>query len=384
MNDILNEEIHYFQSMIDHTYQVAENAHEKGIPIVGIMCEFTPREIIFAAGALPICLCGGTLDTIPTAEHELPTNVCPLIKSTYGYLLTQENPFLNWANLIVAETTCDGKKKMYELMAQQKEMFILQLPQRSDDEVARAFWRVEVERLITFLEQKFSVQITTEKLRNAVHKMNQERYLRLQLALRMQRENPPFSGSQLLEFKNILSCLDEDLAHYQKILNITKESNFSPSKNQKVRVMLTGVPTPHGAERVLHLIEACGGEIVVQENCTGIKPLLNEMDENAKDIVSEIANFYYHLPCSVMTPNHDRFKRLQQLAFSFNVDVIIELVWHACLTYDIESVRVKKFCSETLKIPYLKLNTDYSPHDDARLRVRIEALFEQIKNYPNS
>ena len=107
----------WFGDMIDHCYDYAEAAKAPGRPVVGIMCEFTPREIILAAGAVPVCLCGGSAATIPAAEEHLPANLCPLIKSTYGYHVTGRNPFLKWADLVVAETTCDGKKKMFELMA---------------------------------------------------------------------------------------------------------------------------------------------------------------------------------------------------------------------------------------------------------------------------
>src|SRR5208283_6177931 len=84
----------WFALMVDHCYEYAQTARKKGNPIVGIMCEFTPREVIFAAGAVPVCLCGGSAATIPVAEQFLPANVCPLIKSTFGYQVTGENPFL--------------------------------------------------------------------------------------------------------------------------------------------------------------------------------------------------------------------------------------------------------------------------------------------------
>ncbi|TFG48261.1 MAG: 2-hydroxyacyl-CoA dehydratase, partial [Candidatus Brocadiia bacterium] len=102
--------------MIQNCYDYATDAKAKGKHIVGMMCEYTPRELIMAADAVPVCLCGGSAEMIPPAEEHLPANLCPLIKSTYGYHIQKANPFLEMADLIVAETTCDGKKKMYELM----------------------------------------------------------------------------------------------------------------------------------------------------------------------------------------------------------------------------------------------------------------------------
>jgi benzoyl-CoA reductase/2-hydroxyglutaryl-CoA dehydratase subunit BcrC/BadD/HgdB len=35
---------------------------------------------------------------------------------------------------------------------------------------------------------------------------------------------------------------------------------------------------------------------------------------------------------------------------------------------------------EQLKLPYLKIETDYSPSDSARIVVRVEALFENVRS----
>ena len=105
-----------------------------GRPIVGIMCEYTPRELIMAAGGVPVCLCGGSAKMVEPAERDLPASLCPLIKSTYGYHLQRSNPFLEMADLVVAETTCDGKKKMFELLAETRPLHVLELPQKQDDD----------------------------------------------------------------------------------------------------------------------------------------------------------------------------------------------------------------------------------------------------------
>ena len=82
----------WFGRMIQNCLEYASAQKEAGRPIVGIMCEYTPRELIMAAGGVPICLCGGSPDTIPAAEEHLPTNLCPLIKSTFGYHAQKSNP----------------------------------------------------------------------------------------------------------------------------------------------------------------------------------------------------------------------------------------------------------------------------------------------------
>ena len=376
----------WFGAMIDHCYDYAEAARAQGRPIVGILCEFTPRELILAAGGVPVCLCGGSAATIPAAEQHLPANLCPLIKSTFGYHVSGRNPFLNWADLVVAETTCDGKKKMFELMGATKPMYVLELPQKADDPDAFEHWTREVRKLKEHLETRFRVGITDEKLREAIALMNRERGLRRQLADLMASDPPPLSGRQLIEFKSIVSGIETDLQQYERALTqhghraATPGSPCVDPQKAPVRVLLTGVPIVHGAERVLDLIEGCGAVVVCMENCTGLKPILEDVDLDAEpDPIRAIARKYYHLPCSVMTPNPRRFDTLRALAAKFRPHCIVELVWQACLTYDVESWKVRQLAEEELRLPYLKITTDYSPSDSIRIRARVEALLETVR-----
>jgi benzoyl-CoA reductase/2-hydroxyglutaryl-CoA dehydratase subunit BcrC/BadD/HgdB len=142
------------------------------------------------------------------------------------------------------------------------------------------------------------------------------------------------------------------------------------------------VPIVHGAERVLELIEDADAVVVAMENCTGLKPILDDVDLDEPDPLRAIARKYYHLPCSVMTLNTRRFETLRSLTAKFRPHCVIELVWQACLTYDIESLQVRKLAEEELHLPYLKITTDYSPSDSARISARVEALFETIRLKP--
>ncbi|MFH2002391.1 MAG: double-cubane-cluster-containing anaerobic reductase [Planctomycetota bacterium] len=368
--------------MIRLALAYAEQQRALGMKVVGIMCEYTPRELIMAAGGIPVCLCGGDLDTISAAEERLPSNLCPLIKSTYGYHVQKSNPFLEMMDLIVAETTCDGKKKMYELLAEERPVYILELPQKENDIDAFNHWKIEMGKLKSRLEESFGKEITDGRIRDAIRIMNQERSLRRELAGFMKREAPPLTGRELLDLKSIISGIPADLEKYRECIAYLDQRKPEPSLASRVRVLLTGVPVVHGSERVVDLIEENNGLVVCMENCTGLKPIVDDVDVDAADPLHALAEKYFKLPCSVMTRNSSRIESLKKLAAEYRPECIIELIWQTCLTYDIESYRVKRLAEEELKIPYLRIETDYSPSDSARLAVRIEALFETVReNY---
>ncbi len=369
----------WFAEMIPHALAFAEAAKQAGRPVVGILCEYTPRELILAAGGVPVCLCGGSAEMIPAAEEHLPANLCPLIKSTFGYHARRANPFLEMADLVVSETTCDGKKKMYELMAESRPMFVLELPQAQDRAEALERWTAELRRLRDVLQERFGVEITDEKLRRAIDAMNRERALRRELAGLMKSDCPPLTGRELLELKSIISAIPDDLAQYDKALEMFRGRRGDAERASRVRVLMTGVPLVHGAERVLDIVEASGGLVVCMENCTGLKPILEDVDASAADPIAALAEKYYHLHCSVMTPNDRRLDVLRRLADEYRPQCVVELIWQACLTYDVESYRVRRLAESELHLPYLRIETDYSPSDSARISVRVEALFETVR-----
>lgn len=362
-----------FAAMPDHALERVRQAKAEGRPVVGILCEFAPRELILAAGGVPVCLCGGSHAMVAPAEAELPANLCPLIKSTYGYHLTRTNPFLELCDLVVAETTCDGKKKMYELMAESRPLHVMHLPQRVDA-AARELWRGEVRRLHALLQERFMRPVGDGELRAAVRLMEEERRLRRELALLMAAARPPLPGRFQLDLRSLAAGDPADHDEYRRLLATLPAQ---PGRDG-VRVLLTGVPVPHGAEKVVDLIEGHGGTIVAHEHCSGWKPLAVQIDPDAEDIVAAIADAYLHLPCSVMTPNDARLDLIRELSGRFRPQCVVELVWQACLTYDVESARVKRLCGE-LGLPYLRIGTDYAPGDTARIAVRLEALFEQVR-----
>jgi benzoyl-CoA reductase/2-hydroxyglutaryl-CoA dehydratase subunit BcrC/BadD/HgdB len=144
-------------------------------------------------------------------------------------------------------------------------------------------------------------------------------------------------------------------------------------------VLLTGVPVLHGAQKVVDIIESSGGLVVCMENCTGLKPLLQDVDETIADPLDALAEKYFSLPCSVMTPNDRRLESLRRLTKQYRPDCVIDLAWQGCLTYDVESTRIKDLAQRELRLPFLRISTDYSPNDAARIALRVEALFETAR-----
>ena len=124
--------------------------------------------------------------------------------------------------------------------------------------------------------------ITDQPIREAITVMNRERRLRRELASLMAADLPPMTGGQLLKLKSSISGLDQDFQQYERALELLGQQQVACAGVSPVRVLMTGVPMAHGAERVLKIIEENRGVVVAMENCTGLKPLLEDVDSRGR------------------------------------------------------------------------------------------------------
>jgi len=357
---------------------------DDGRNVVGTYCTFTPVELIMAAGAIQVGLCGTSEEPIAEAEKVLPRNLCPLIKSSYGFGITDKCPYFYFADLLVGETTCDGKKKMYEYMSEIKDMHVMQLPQKKTGEGSRALWKSEMLTLKKVLEDKFGVEITDEKLREAIKLKNRERQAIKNFCELGTLTPPAVSGVQMqkvlegLQFKFDKEALVAELDTMTANLKAEWEKdNANAVSPDAKRVLVTGCPIGGAAAKVITIIEETGGVVVGMENCMGLKANYELVDET-KDPIEALTDKYLNIPCSVMMNNTGRMDILDDLITMTKADGVIDVVLQACHTYNVETGKVKDFVTDTKGKHYINIETDYSQTDVGQLKTRLGAFIEML------
>jgi benzoyl-CoA reductase/2-hydroxyglutaryl-CoA dehydratase subunit BcrC/BadD/HgdB len=360
-----------------------KEASEAGKKVVGMYCVFSPQEIAIAADAITVTLCGTKQEPIEDAEKELPRNLCPLIKSSYGFAVTGKCPYFHFSDVLLAETTCDGKKKMYELMGKIKPMHIMNLPQTAQGEEALELWKNEMNRFKSYLENELKVEITDEKLKAAIKLMNRERSAMKRLHKLNAHKPAPMTGMDMMLAQWLKGFNVDKEAGIELIERVIKEVEEQMSKGiyafdeNAPRILLTGCPIGSGSEKVLKILEESGASVVALENCTGYKGLDVMVDEDI-DPITAIAEKYLSTPCSCMSNNNGRLDLIERLAKEYQVDGVVDLTWQACHTYNIESFTVKNFVKDKLNLPFIQIETDYSDSDAGQIKTRVEAFLETI------
>lgn len=375
-----------FDSIREQNMITLKEEKEKGTKVVGWYCTYGPQELAVAAGAICVGLCGTKEDPIPAAEQELPRNLCPLIKSSYGFAITDTCPFFHFSDMIIGETTCDGKKKMFELMAKIKPTYVMQLPQTQEGEAALALMYNEMKLVKIAMEEQLGIEITDEAIGEAIALLNEERRTLKEFFDLNQAKPALITGMDLLKVSFQIGFHANRKERTTLIRKLIEEIRSKAADGYHVgdastpRILLTGTPTGLGSEKVIKLVEECGGLVVSLENCTGYKTLDLNIDEtDPRDNLLLLAERYLKIPCSIMTPNHGRMELLEKMVSEFQVDGVIDLTWQACHTYNIEATTVGNLVKGKLGKPFLHLETDYSQSDVETLRVRINAFLEMIQ-----
>lgn len=356
---------------------------ESGGHLAGYLCSYAPLEVLDAAGVSSVGLCGTSDETVEDAETVLPRGLCPLIKSTYGFALTDKCPYTYFSDLIVGETTCDGKKKMYELLDDIKHTYVLRLPNGHDRAYEFGAWYEEVKLFKEHIEELLGVEVTEEKLRDAVRKRNRLRQAVIDQA-KLQVSEPPMTwgceimssalaGTFYFDCGEYAASLERSVAEHRAAYEMGERPVPATAK----RIMITGCPTGGVIKKIGEVVEKSGGVIVCNDSCNGERTSRMMVDPEAPDILRALSDRYLKINCAVMTPNEGRLDSVRDLCEKYRVAGVIDNVLTGCHPFNVEGSLVERLC-DGMGMPYMKLETDYSDGDSGQLSTRIAAFIEML------
>ena len=359
-------------------------AQKNGQKVFGTFCVYVPDEVVIAANGIVTGLCGGSQFWVPDGEAVLPKSTCPLIKASVGARLGKTCPFFRIADMYVGETTCDGKKKAWEILGKDVPMHIMDIPQmKRQKDIDR--WQEEITEFAGIVEKFTGNEITPEKLAHAIEIVNAKRKAMARIYNARKAEKLPISGKDVLLMSQI-AFFDDPERCTQMCNRLADELEQRIADGVSVfpegtkRIMITGTPMAIPNWKLHHIIETSGAAVVCEETCTGTRYFEGLVDESGKTLEEQykaIAERYMGINCACFTPNSGRVDDIIRLAKEYNVDGVIDVNLKFCCLYDTEGYTVEEALKEA-GIPVLGLETDYTDTDAQQLRTRIEAFIEML------
>ncbi len=364
--------------------QELQEAKAQGKKVIGTFCVFVPEEIIWAANGISVGLCAGAEMGQEEAEQVLPRNTCSLIKSFMGFKLARLCPFFESSDLVVGETTCDGKKKAYEILADHVPVHVMEIPQMKEAR-DRELWKQEMRRFMGRVEEVTGVTVTPERLSEAIKMLNDRRRILQRLDQLRKAVPTPISGRDAL-LVNQISFYDDPPRFTQKIGELCDELEARIEQGEGVvpkgtpRVMLSGCPMAVPNWKLPFVVESSGAVVVGEESCIGTRntrDLVQEDGSTLDEMLDRLVDRYMKIDCACFTPNNERLEHILEMANSLEVDGVIHYALQFCHPYTIEAFKVERVLKEA-SIPMLKIETDYSNEDAEILKNRVEAFVEMV------
>ncbi|MEG0971541.1 MAG: double-cubane-cluster-containing anaerobic reductase [Lachnospiraceae bacterium] len=357
---------------------------KKGGKVFGTFCVYAPDEIIFAADAIATGLCGGSQFWVAGGEKVLPTNTCPLIKASVGARLDRTCPFFRIADMYVGETTCDGKKKAWEILAEDVPLHVMNLPQMKRAKDIQA-WMEEIEDFKGIVEDFTGNKVTAEKLSESIKLINGKRRALQRLYDFRKNEMVPISGRDCLVISQI--AFYDDPTRFTEMTNKLCDeldqrvkNGISVCEKGTKRILLTGTPLAIPNWKLHNVVETSGGVVVCEEMCTGTRYFEKQVDETQTTLegqMNALSERYMNINCACFTPNTGRIDDIIRLAKEYKVDGIIDVNLKFCNLYDSEGFLVERAMKEA-GIPVLGIETDYTDSDAQQLRTRVSAFIEML------
>lgn len=379
------EGMNYFNFVVSEVHglriQELDEHHKKGGKVVGTFCVFVPDEVIYASKAIGVGLCAGSEFWVEDGEKVLPRNMCPLIKAFMGAKVGKTCPYFQSCDMVIGETTCDGKKKAWEILNEYVPVHVMDLPQMKREKDYRS-WEEEIKLLISKLEELTGNKITVETLKEGIRIANLKRKALKRLYTLRKNTPSPISGLDCLLISQI-AFYDDPLRFVENVNKLCDELEEKVKvlkNNGKKRIMITGTPLALPNWKIHSIVESLDAQVVVEENCTGTKYFENEVSEEGEtleELIKNLAERYLKINCACFTPNSGRIDDIIKYSEEYHVDGVIDFNLSFCHTYAVEHKSVET-ALKGKNIPVMQIESDYSSEDSGQIKTRVEAFLEMI------
>ena len=318
----------FYESYRDR-HRLAEGWKRRGRKIIGYFCNFTPEELIYAAGFIPVRI-RGTTENIGLADKHIPSFYCSYMRGAFDQALKGQYHYLDG---VVFPTACDMTRDLFSLWKLNTKLpyyWYLPLPSQSTDS-AIEFATHELELFKESLEDFSGNEIKTEPLKQAIKTYNKNRSLVGEVYKLGMKDVPPLSGSDVfgITLAGLVMPKDEHSTMVTKLLGSIPNSLESSVNGP--RLMVAG--NNFESIELLQTIENLGGRIVIDDLDTGSRYYGSKVTEGQEPLKAISERYLREVKCPCKHDAEDRLKRILELARSYRVNGVILVIQKYCDTH---------------------------------------------------
>lgn len=270
-------------------------AAEPDRKVVGFMPIYVPREIIHAAGMLPLGIFGGgdQLEVIQ-GDAYYQSYICRIPRSTIELILTER---LDFVDGMLFPSICDVIRNLSGMLKMiRPEMYshYYDMPQNYNDFVGGEFYVNELQALRQDMEKLSGNEITDDDLRNSIELFNENRRLTKQF-YNMRAKQPwkiPATEAYLLTRAGMTLPVED---HNQMMIDYMAacEKTDRP-KRDNCRVVVTGMFCEQPPLNLIKSLELSGCYVVDDDFMLVNRWLLTDVETKGNPIENLSSAFLHH------------------------------------------------------------------------------------------
>lgn len=374
-------------SLIEARLRSLAEARARGTKVVGYLAGgYVPDELIYASGAIPLCLShGGDARSAEQALSLVPNVICPFARAQIGETLLRANPFYTTLDLAVVPSTCQHLKQVgdvwehYEMV----DVFKLGVPYDCQDDYEVEYYRDRLSELRKTLERLTGNAITDDRLNEAIEVHNRLRGLLKTLSLGRRGTQAGIASLDFVRL-NHASMYSDPLAMCDTLEAVCRDvaGTASPS-SKRPRVLLAGPALAFGDYDIIKMATEAGADVVIEEMFEGMRDYWHVVNGTG-DPLDRLARSYLRdkKPAAFARgATRRRIDFILDLIEQFDVDGVLWYQLLCCELYDEESYLFEKVLGER-GIPMLVVESDYHNLDVGPVRTRLEAFVEIMEGGP--
>lgn len=364
-----------FQGIIEGRHDYAREWKARtGGQVFGYMCIYVPQELIYAAGILPVRILG-TREPQDITESHIHGMYCPFCRDVLAQGLQGKYDYLDG---IIMSHTCLHMHQAFGIWQLYRPLpynYYLYMPYPSSYG-CDTFLASEFKDFKESLEEYKGSPISPESLRSAMEIYHHNRNLLRRIYELRKKEKPPITGTETMQMMLAGLCMDKK--EYNLLLQELYQdiSRRNDKAGQGLRLMLTG--SENDDIDFVKLVENLGGNIVIDDLCTGSKSFWNNTSLEGDPLV-DLANCYMNIPACSPKDVGERpgLKHTMNLAREFKVHGVIQAIQKFCDTYQFDFPAFESTFKEA-NIPILPLEFDVTL-PIGQIKNRVEAFLEMLK-----
>jgi benzoyl-CoA reductase/2-hydroxyglutaryl-CoA dehydratase subunit BcrC/BadD/HgdB len=363
---------------------------KKNKPQIAVLGMSIPEELIYAVGAEPLWILGGSFGAAQFADLIVPRDTDSVSKASLGYLSSEIFTFTKDVVLTIVPVTSDSMRKIGYLLSKERDVFAVDFPPVKEEGYSLRKWAAQMKALIQAMENKTSSRLNKKSLLQAVEMINQAKRAMKRLLL-LSFNSPELLPGILTAFLINTYYFTGEIAEWTlqlEMLNNEIERRFMQKsdfvKQEQPRLLITGSPVLFPNFKLPTLLQelgvfqiAIGHEMIFRIN--NIIEFSRKKQSLASVLELVVSNCYLKDTSGAFVDGKSRMDLLKELEKQFSFHGVIYHVLKGQIEYDFELERYELYFAKK-DIPFFRLETDYNQQDIEQLKIRLEAFLEMIES----